>query len=202
MWGGSPRPTQLFYKLLIMSISEINVQSKVLNSDVEAFEEMFKKYYSSLCGYVNSILRDADQSEEIVQDFFYNYWKNRKQIGIKISLKSYLYQSVRNSALQYLRHKKIEYKHADYVLKSTDVGFDADLIENQELEQVVSEVFADLPERSKQIFCLSRYEGLKYKDIATSLSISVKTVEAEMSKTLAVFRRVVEKYNEDGNKSK
>lgn len=183
-----------------MGITEISIQSKVIDSDVGAFEVVFKKYYNPLCIYVNSILHDSDQSEEIVQDFFYNYWKNRKQIGIRLSLKSYLYQSVRNSALQYLRHKKIEHKHADYVLKSVDIGFNADLVENKEFEQVITDAFENLPERSKQIFSLSRYDGLKYKDIASSLSISVKTVEAEMSRTLAVLRRVVEQYNEVGNK--
>lgn len=183
-----------------MSITEIGTQSKVQNSDVGAFEAMFKKYYSPLCAYVNSILHDADQSEELVQDFFYGYWKNRQQVGIKFSLKSYLYQSVRNSALQYLRHRQVERRHADYLVNFADVGLDVDLVESKELERLISDTFAALSERSQQIFCLSRYQGLKYKDIAFSLAISVKTVEAEMSKTLAKFRQVIERYNNEGKK--
>lgn len=64
--------------------------------DLKEFEKVFRKYYEPLCRYAYSIVRDADEAEEIVQEFFYTFWLNRNRISIRLSLKSYLYRSVRN----------------------------------------------------------------------------------------------------------
>ena len=93
-----------------MSFKDLNRQGRIRQDDLSEFEKLFKNYYVPLCKYTCTITRDIDQAEEIVQEFFYAYWKNRKEISIKLSLKAYMYKSVRNSALRYLQHKQVEEK--------------------------------------------------------------------------------------------
>jgi len=172
-----------------MGFSDLHKQGRIKQNDLSEFEELFKSYYNPLCNYVYSIVKDKDQSEEIVQEFFYNYWKNRKEISIKLSLKAYIYRSVRNSAIRYLQHKQIEQKYLNNLHSEDLVTSPSLTMEYSEMNEVVETTLSQLPERCRQIFELSRYNGLKYHEIADLLSISVKTVEADMSKALFTFRQ-------------
>lgn len=176
-----------------MGLVDLNRQGKIKRDDLYEFEELFKSYYVPLCNYVFSIIKDTVQSEEIVQEFFYTYWKNRKEISIKFSLKAYMYKSVRNSAIRYLQHKQIEERYRKQVL-TEDYGDYANVVEDTELMGIVEGTLNQLPERCRQIFELSRFSGLKYQEIADMLSISVKTVEADMTKALMTFRQNLGRY--------
>lgn len=156
--------------------------------DLKEFEKVFRKYYEPLCRYAYSIVRDADEAEEIVQEFFYTFWLNRNRISIRLSLKSYLYRSIRNSALRYLQHKNIEdqYRTQDYALNHFESP--EQVIQGNEMAGIIDKTLKGLPERTRQIFLLNRINGLKYKEIADLLKISIKTVEADMGKALLELR--------------
>lgn len=177
-----------------MSFKDLNRQGRIRQDDLSEFEKLFKNYYVPLCNYTCTITRDIDQAEEIVQEFFYAYWKNRKEISIKLSLKAYMYKSVRNSALRYLQHKQVEEKYRKMAQAEDMVSPPSNSLENNELTDIVEATLNNLPDRCRQVFELSRFNGLKYQEIAEMLSISVKTVEADMTKALMAFRQSLSKY--------
>ena len=168
------------------------------DNDAEEFEVLFKTHYKSLCMMAFNIVKDKDTAEEIVQDFFYNYWKNRKSIIIKTSIKAYFFRSVYNSSLKHIRAAAVRQKHADYVKRHGIINNSnaSQELEAKELWGIVEKTLDELPQRHASIFRMSRYEGLKYREIAEELSVSVKTVEAAMGKALAVFRKRLSGYIE------
>ncbi len=173
----------------------IAVEEKIKRGDISAFENVFREYYAPLTHYANGILKDMEAAEEVVQDFFYVYWNNRNEIEIKTSLKSYLYQSIRNKALKIIRHENVKQKYAARFTEAANTSHEEkDPYEMKELQTLVNEVLARLPERCSQIFCMNRFDGLKYREIAEQLSVSVKTVEANMGKALWEFRKALAHY--------
>jgi RNA polymerase sigma-70 factor, ECF subfamily len=176
-----------------MTLENIIIQQKTRNSDIVAFETLFRKYYADLVSYSCKFTRDMDAAEEIVQEFFYNYWKNRKEIDIKFSLRAYLYRSIRNNTLNYLEAVSVRRKYADRILSSANYqGYEDKSVEVSELNEKIEEILNELPERCRTMFCMSRFDGLKYEEIAEKLSVSVKTVEANISKALKLLRKKLE----------
>jgi RNA polymerase sigma-70 factor, ECF subfamily len=172
------------------------ILKKIQSGDLKEFERLFKQLYSPLCLYANRFMRDRDKAEEIVQDIFYTIWKNRITLDIKVSFKAYLYRAVHNNCLQFIEHNMVEEKYKQYIFKE-DVQFQIDPLRAMEIEemgQVIENTMDDLPERCRQIFNMNRYEGLKYREIADKLKISIKTVEADMGKALQAFRRNLRVY--------
>jgi len=164
--------------------------------DLKEFEKLFKELYTPLCSYASKFLGDNDKAEEIVQDIFYGIWKNREKLEIKISFKSYLYKSVQNNCLQVIHHHQVEDKYKQHLANHV-VEFQTDPIQEMELEemnQLIEKTLEALPEKCKQIFSMSRFDGLKYKEIAQKLNISIKTVEANMGKALNTFRHNLKQY--------
>ncbi|MDY0199720.1 MAG: RNA polymerase sigma-70 factor [Tenuifilaceae bacterium] len=162
---------------------------KIQQGDIQEFERLFRKMYTNLCHYAMKFLKDMDSAEEIVQDLFYHYWKNREQIKIKTSLKAYLYQATKNKCLKVIEHNAVRQKHAESILlNSAEQGDESQTIEVDELTEIIDKTLNQLPERSRKIFTMSRFDGLKYNEIAKKLSISVKTVEAHMGTALKLFR--------------
>jgi RNA polymerase sigma-70 factor, ECF subfamily len=169
----------------------MQVTEEIKNGNIAAFEKVFREYYAPLTLYVTSMLKDKEVAEEIVQDFFFNLWKNREHLDINTSLKSYLFQSVRNKALKYIRHENVKLKYAAMVsenIHTLEYTYNISPFELKELETKINHVLENLPKSCSQIFKMSRFEGLKYKEIAERLSISVKTVEANMTRALNEFR--------------
>ena len=169
---------------------------KVREGDIRAFEELFRKFYEDLCRWAYRYLRDEDSSEEIVQDLFYHLWRDRMDLRIEISVKSYLYKAVSNNCKMLL--KKINRRSAiESELANRPEPFReeaSEMLEAKEITEVVNKTLAELPERPALIFRMSRYEGMKYREIAEKLSISVKTVEANMGKALEMFRKNLKEY--------
>jgi RNA polymerase sigma-70 factor (ECF subfamily) len=137
-----------------------------------------------------------DASEDIVQEFFCNLWKNRQDMNAAFSLSAYLFRSVHNNALHYLAHRSVKQKYevaeqGDRRLCSRET---LTRLELQELERAVEQTLRKLPERCARVFKLNRFEGKKYREIAEMLSISVKTVEADMGMALREFRETLGEY--------
>ena len=173
--------------------SELIIQLK--GGDRKAFEVIFKDYYQRLCTYAYSFLKDLDEAEEIVQHLFYQLWEKRTTTEINLSVKSYLYQSVHNHCLNKMKHLKVRAEHKEFVMreeKREDTTFQK--VIGKELETKIAEEINSLPERCRMVFKLSRFENLKYAEIANQLDISEKTVENQMGKALKTLRENLKEY--------
>lgn len=178
-------------------LNEIFVLTKIKEGDVKAFEEVFRRYYTPLCLYAASITGEKEVAEEIVEELFYVFWKERKKLQLFHSIKSYLYGATRNGSLQYCEHRRVRMQYKESVLAKTAPPFSVDpqeQMEYKELQNLINRTLSKLPERRSRIFRLHRIEGKKYAEIASLLSLSVKTVEAEMTKALQLLRKEVENY--------
>ncbi len=177
------------------TLNEPRLLRNLQKNDEKAFEEIFRFYYRPLCVFASRILTDDDEAEEIIQDFFVKFWEKRNQIQIESSLKSYLFRSAKNLCLNRLKHEQIRLQHAKKVgADSEERDFEDQFIE-VDLQKDIEKSIAELPEKRREIFRLSREEGLKYREIADRLNISVKTVEAQMGLAIKTLRDKLKKYN-------
>ena len=181
-----------------MHYSDSEVIEGIKNDNLKIFEYIFRLYYKQLCDFANKYLQSMDSSEEVVQDIFYQIWKKRQELNIKSSLKSYLYTSVKNNCLQQIRVHNLDLKYENYYISHyNNESIDpADELKAKELNETIQKALNSLPEKCRQIFEMSRYDGLKYHEIAKQLSISIKTVEANMGKALKHFRVCLKDYAE------
>ncbi|WP_102408998.1 RNA polymerase sigma-70 factor [Parabacteroides bouchesdurhonensis] len=178
-------------------LNELFILAKIKEGNIKVFEAIFKLYYAPLCLYAASITGQIDIAEEIVQDLFYTFWKERNKIQLFHSIKSYLYGAVRNRSLQWLEHQEVRnrYKATFLFGKNEDKSISPqEQLEYKELQDLINQTLLQLPERRLRIFKMHRFEGMKYAEIASALSLSVKTVEAEMTKALQTLRKKIEYY--------
>lgn len=149
----------------------------------------FRNLYQPLCNYAYSFLNDREEAEEIVQASFLTVWEKREALHVNTSAKSYLYAMVRNASLNVIKHQKIKQKHAVEASYQNE-GYDGvmETVTSTELEKRIHQAIELLPEQCRLVFKLSRFEELKYQEIATQLEISVKTVENHMGKALKLMR--------------
>lgn len=162
----------------------INIDSIKADSD---FEQLFKAHYKLLYNAANKILDDRDASEDVVQDVFLKLWSKKDELTIIQSFKSYLYKATINTSLNYLQRKKNIIRLQDATEQSETVLME-DNIHLKQLETKITDTINSLPPKCKIIFVLSRYEGMKYQQIADHLDISIKTVENQMGKALQILR--------------
>lgn len=163
---------------------------------ITVFEMHFRTYYQPLCNYAYTFIQDKDEAEEIVQSSFLSFWEKRQTLAIHTSLKSYLYTMVRNACFNVIKHEKIKQKHAAEHLATGDTAHEsvANTVLASELEQRIHEAMEQLPAQCRLIFKLSRFEELKYAEIADQLTLSVKTVENQMGKALRIMRDQLKEY--------
>lgn len=176
-------------KELIVSIKEGNEKS---------FEILFKSWYKRLCVFAYGYTRQMETAEDLVKDLFVHFWNNRQKLEIKTSISGYLFRSVRNSCINYLKrdlqHRKtISLEEAEWLhLKvkepfSEDYPF-GDLMFRELEEQILNEI-EKLPVARREIFKLSRFEGLSHKKIAEQLSISENTVKVQIYRALVELKK-------------
>jgi len=184
-----------------MGLADFQIQRKIQGGDIREFEQLFLKYYEPLCRHADKILNDADAAEDIVQEFFYQFWKNRESSGLKLSLSAYLYQSIRINTLHYLQHLDVRRKYAEKVSREYKSMMEPHVqtaAEMNELERIIRDTLQSMPARCACIFRMNRFEGKKYREIAEILSVSLKTVEADMSKALQMMRESLKEYTGAG----
>ncbi len=152
------------------------------------FEFVFRQYYQGLCRYSGLWIKDADEAEEVVQNVFVRLWEKRESLNIETSLKSYLYKSVYHSALNHIKHKKVR-EHYLHMKEQEEPHSELQSTQSlKELEGRIETALLRLPEQCRLIFSMSRFQNLKYREIADVLNISVKTVENQMGKALRLMR--------------
>jgi RNA polymerase sigma-70 factor, ECF subfamily len=166
---------------------------RIKQGDEGQFESLFRSSYVSLVRYAKTLIRDHDTAEEIVQDLFFRIWKDKEKLQIESSLNGYLYRAVHNRCLHYINHNKVVEKYAREMAFSETESNETpgDILNYRDLQSKIAGILERLPEKCGKIFCMSRFEGLKYSEIAQKLSVSIKTVEANMGRALKEFRKAL-----------
>lgn len=179
-----------------VQLNEQQYWQQISQGDKKAFEQMFNTHYQSLCNYACSMLKDIDEAEEVVQNTFFNIWNKREVLQVSTSVKSYVYRAVHNDCLNKIKHSKVKAVYAADYKSSMGSGFDdsAKVLESKELGKKINDAISSLPEQCGIVFKLSRFENLKYSEIADHLDISVKTVENHMGKALKILRGHLKDY--------
>lgn len=179
-----------------MDLPEQQQIEALVAGDITAFEMIFRTYYQPLCNYAYTFLQDKENAEEIVQSTFLSVWEKRETLSIRAGVKPYLYAMVRNACLNVIKHEKIKQKHAVEELAVGVHSYDSvsHTLAGSELELKIQQAMEQLPEQCRLVFKLSRFEELKYAEIADQLNISVKTVENHMGKALKIMREQLKDY--------
>ncbi len=168
---------------------------RIRSGDKQVFEDLFRMYYKPLCGYAQTILKDLDEAEEAVQNLFFNLWSRRESLEINISVKSYLYRATHNDCLNRIKHGKVKLAYSQEVKAMAGGTVNGEeSIHARELHKRIGTAVSELPEQCGMVFKLSRFENLKYQEIAERLDISVKTVENHMGKALKLLREKLKDY--------
>jgi RNA polymerase sigma-70 factor (family 1) len=170
--------------------SESTIINLIKEGNAQAFEKIFREYFKSLHAYAYTFMKDDEQAEEVVQNVFCRIWEKRDQLKTDGSLKAYLYRSVHNESLNYLKHQKTRAVFQVHYSNSEEQGGNeaSEKVMVAELDVHIQKALSELPLQCRTIFQLSRFENLKYKQIAAQLNLSVKTVENQMGKALKVLR--------------
>ena len=165
---------------------------RLKQDDGLAFRALYDRFYKYLVVTANNILGDGDAARDLAQDVFVELWKKRAAIEVQSSLKSYLRRAVVNKTLNYLKARRIDYSEPERLPeKTSQLDSPYTQLETTELEQIIHQAIAALPERCRVIFTLCRLENLPHKEIAEQLGISTKTIENQMTRALSALREVI-----------
>ena len=173
-----------------MNDQEGQLIQSLAKRDEASFEHVFKTHFKNLHAYACTITRDDAAGEEVVQQVFTRLWERSDGLTISGSVSAYLYRAVYNESLNYLKHKKVRSAYGQHVVHTmkNETEHAGKRLQLKELEGKLAQAMNDLPEQCRTIFQLSRFEELKYREIADRLGLSVKTVENQMGKALKILR--------------
>jgi RNA polymerase sigma-70 factor (ECF subfamily) len=176
--------------------TELELFEKIRAGSEEAFEILFRNYYTVLYKFTIRIVTDKQEAENIVQDLFVRFWIKRAEIYISSSIKSYLFTAARNSALNYIKRERrltLLEDHSDIpgkVMHSPDSELDKD-----ETVAAVRKAISKLPEKCRQIYLMKKYDDLSYNEISEILGISVNTIKTQMKRAIKSLTRNLEYLN-------
>ena len=184
------------FQLKLMDENQLNIQiGNMKAGDRESFNTIFRRFYPPLVRFCIRFVGDADIAAEIVQDLFVKLWTNRAKLSFNTSFESYMMTSVRNSAITYINKERA---HAEANLRvysgELDNNDPAETLQSNNLEESYRQVLDAMPEKRRAVFLASRFDGLKYAEIAEKMGISQKTVEAQMSAAIKQLREGLKAY--------
>lgn len=165
------------------------VMGAISKDDKVAFEKLFRDWYVRLCLYAEAIVRDRDMAEDLVQNMFCLLWEKRNVVHVRESVKSYLYRSVYNAALNALKHEKVKLAFFEFLQKQEAKNEENNeyFLDGEEQNFITKEIdraIDNLPGQCREIFILSRFAGKKNQEIAENLNISVRTVETQLYRAM------------------
>lgn len=169
---------------------------RMSQDDEYAFSELYILYKKRLFYFAQKLLKSKDYAEDVCQETFIVVWQNRHYIDINLSFSSYLYTITRNRILNLLRDTKKEEHLHDFII-SQAIDYTADVnnaVSMKELKEIVTLALEKLTERQRQVFMMSREQGLSHKEIANALNISIYTVQEHLSSALKTIQRMINKH--------
>ena len=170
-------------------LSDAELWKLIAQNNHDAFSEVYRRYGAKAHREVNRVLGNSEASNDLVQEVFVSLWTKR---GTRVAcLSSYLYGMTRNQVFKYLRRGKIAQSHLARINRIASENCTEQMVNLSQLQEMYSAGVADLPERCREVFQLSRDEHLSNREIATRLRISPKTVENQITKALKYLRVVL-----------
>lgn len=164
------------------------IQFKPVRHTVDdIYKQLFYQHFQNLCNYAFTIVKDTIEVKDIVQTAYVKLWEKRLEVNFTDSAKSYLYTSVHRLSLNALRNRETKRAHHIKIL-NVHINHPPNFLETKEVQIRIQATIDQLPERCKEVFCKSRFEGKKYVEISKEMEISVKTVEVQMGKALKFLR--------------
>ena len=179
-----------------------SINSLVLNLQTDMtkaeYNQLFAKSYSSLCNYAYKIVQDYDEAEDIVQGVFVNFWNNEKRDELVDKAEQYLVRSVKFKCIDYQRKQvvKRKYQHEAVHVQEKVVQDVYEESDGVNIKDALHMAISQLPEKTREVFMLSKLDGLSYKEIATHLDISPKTVENQMGRAFKHLREKLKQYKD------
>lgn len=170
--------------------------------DEKAFEKVFKSEYNRIVGFCQQFVGDRHKAQNVAQEAFVKLWLNKEKIDTVNGIRSFLYTASKTGCLNLIRHQKVVSKYSDKQLQAKEgdlfretlESFNFDVLELTELENLINQSIQELPEKCRLVFTMSRMEGKKNSEIADELSITVKSVEANITRALKTLREKLSEY--------
>lgn len=167
----------------------------MMAGDRKSFDTLFRRFYTPMVRFCIRFVGDVDVACEIVQDLFVRLWTGREKLSINSSFESYLLRSVRNASISYINKvRSHDEVHQRLAMEDVDNNDPSEELQSKGLETAYGQVLAAMPEKRREVFLASRFDGLKYAEIAEKLNISVKTVEAHMSAAIKQLREGLKEF--------
>jgi RNA polymerase sigma-70 factor (ECF subfamily) len=185
------------------NLIEKKILVRLKEGDSNAFESVFKFWYEPLVHFANEYISDLESARNIVQNIFMKLWEKHALVDPDSNLRAYLYIATRNACLSHLRHLRLETVYFEKSRKSyEDLQLNYEALEELKMEQIdfsnleklIQDTIDSLPERCREVFLMSRYDELKNKEIAEKLNISVKAVEANITRAMNKLRENTKEY--------
>jgi RNA polymerase sigma-70 factor, ECF subfamily len=173
-----------------MALDEKLLVSELKNGNSKAFEKLFFHYFPRLHSFIHKITGNGQEAEDLVQDVFIAIWNNKEKIDENRSFGSFVFKIAKNKALNLIKHRLcqqvfIQYSEGEYVsMPGNDLN-------TEEFQSIIEEAVSSLPEKTREIFLLSRHEGLTYLQIAEKLRITQNVVDHEIRKALKQFKSIL-----------
>ena len=178
------------YNLHEQVLTEPECIERIREGNATAFEQLFLRYGKAMIVFARRIVKDSDIADNVVQDVFIKIWTHRSTLDPSKNIKAYLYKATRNQAINWLRRKDVERRHAHELQSRKDSAkTPEDEWRRKEVRAAIQDAVQQLPERCRLIFSMNRFDRLTYAEIADVLDISVKTVETHMGRALQLLRK-------------
>ncbi|OOV17446.1 RNA polymerase sigma-70 factor [Flavobacterium sp. LM4] len=167
-----------------------------------AFTYFYHNYFSRIASFCVQFVYDADEAENLAQEAFINLWENRENIDSINGIQSFLYTYAKSKCLNFIRHNKVKDKFKNDLLNHKERELDIevlnsiqfDTLELTELERIINESINDLPPKTREVFIKKRFENKKNAEIAEEMQVTLKAVEAHMTKALKILKAKLSDY--------
>ena len=182
-------------------MSSAELVARLRAGDEDAYDTIFRQWYAPVVRAAEAVVRERAVAEELAQDVMLELWRRRDRLDADLSIQGYLLRAVRNRALNHVRHLRVERDGAPFAASPRSRDADApSTLAADEITRAFEQALDELPPRCREVFELSRGQGLRYSEIATRLGVSVKAVEAHMGRALRTMRERLAPWLPDGDR--